>query len=120
MSKVDFQAMAHPAKRTRLPANQIPTVTVLCQLLGFGAEANRPATDLTDTTQFCRKQYQTPAGIPGKDLTKWKDPSVQEDLRLMVQEYLESRGFGAQLWPARSHSTEGERSGLEYPADKDR
>jgi len=42
-------------------------------------------TELTDTTHFWRKQYKTPNGVSGKDLPKWKNSSVQEDLQLMVQ-----------------------------------
>ncbi|MCJ1363005.1 hypothetical protein MMC16_002111 [Acarospora aff. strigata] len=82
--------MSPPKKKTKLVANRIPTVTVLCNELGFGTET-KAMSELTNTTQYWRKQYKTPGGKAGRDLTEWKDDQDQEDLKLMTRDYLKDK-----------------------------
>ena len=76
--------------------------------------------ELTNTTQYWRKQYKTPGGKAGRDLTEWKDDQDQEDLKLMTRDYLKGGGFGSRLWPTTAPLPGGLKTTLEYPADKER
>lgn len=113
--------MSPSSKRSKKPAvtlSKVPSVKEICERLGFQHASLKDTNAFTDATHAWRKSYKTSNGTAGTELLLWNELSVQLDLTIMAERFLEDKGNGERFWsPTRSWNHD---SDVKYPEDRPR
>lgn len=102
--------------------SKVPSVNELQELLGLQRASLKDTKIFSEATLAWRKSYLTSDGQPASQLLLWKSPSVQTDLRLAAEKFLEDQNNGQNngynFWsPTRTWAQD---SDLKYPDDRDK
>jgi hypothetical protein len=108
--------MAPGRKNHAVALSKVPSVTELCDRLGFERATPIETSVFTDTTHAFRKSYKCSNGSAGASLTDWYSVDVQQELAAMAGRFLTERDNGERFWSdSRRWKEDGD---LTYPEDR--
>lgn len=81
----------------------IPNITNLRKALGFGIPRDSRSRFFNSTVEKFRKTYKSADGTPGCQFVAWNDRTQAEELQIMADKFLETRG--PQFWSDAGSST---------------
>lgn len=77
----------------------VPTIEAIRSKLGVGVPGDKESKIFRTVVKEFHQDYKTANGTPGAVFTKWTDPTHQDALRRMAEEFLEVRGWAKRFWP---------------------
>ncbi|KAF5244632.1 hypothetical protein FAUST_2148 [Fusarium austroamericanum] len=77
----------------------VPTIEAIRSKLGVGVPGDKESKIFRTVVKEFHQDYKTANGTPGAVFTKWTNPTHQDALRRMAEEFLEVRGWAKRFWP---------------------
>ncbi|ESU10158.1 hypothetical protein FGSG_03113 [Fusarium graminearum PH-1] len=77
----------------------VPTIEAIRSKLGVGVPGDKESKIFRRVVKEFHQDYKTANGTPGAVFTQWTNPTHQDALRRMAEEFLEVRGWAKRFWP---------------------